>query len=75
MVTKVHQLVLLPGKTMQFFCKDGLSPATVFNIDLIYRFSGNLKFINCGTGNIYAALWQAKEDMYNKWIEVENKHN
>ena len=63
MVTKVHQLVILPGKTVQFFCKDGLSPATVFNIDQIYKFGGDLKFVNCGTGNIYAGLDQAYFDM------------
>ena len=48
---------MMPGDVVQFFCKDGLSPATVFQIERIYRFGGNMKFVNCGVGNMYAGLY------------------
>ena len=60
MSTKIHELLILPGSKVRFLCVDGLSPATVLDIDHIFSFgSGKMEFVNCGAGNIYMALQQA----------------
>ena len=63
---------MLPGDKVNFFCKDGLSAATVHNIDLIYNFGGDLQFVDCGAGNILAGLSQAEETM--KSLFKKNSH-
>ena len=78
MSTHIHNLIILPGNDVQFFCKDGMSPATVYNINKIYKLGGELKFVNCGAGNIYAGLEQAYGDMtvkYSEELKKEETHN
>ena len=57
--SQIHQLLIRPGSKVNLVCKDGLSAATVYNIDKIYNFGGNLKFVDCGTPEIWAGLFQA----------------
>ena len=59
----IHSAIILPTSTVRFFCKDGLSPIDVLNIEHIYRFGGDMQFVNCGADNELVALWQAKLDM------------
>ena len=63
MSTTIHNLIVLPGNQVRFFCADGLSPLDVSNIQRLFRFGGDLKFINCGPANEYAGLFQAQSDM------------
>ena len=59
----VHSVILLPGNTLTYFCKDGLSPLDVNNVGTILNFGGSIKPVNCGASNEYATLVQAKGDM------------
>ena len=63
----IQSLIIIPGDTVRFFCKDGLSPLNVLNIEHIYQFGGDMKFVNCGADNEYVALEQAVSDMNEKW--------
>ena len=56
MSTTIHQVIILPGQTVSVYCKDGLSAIDVLNIEHIYNFNGNMKFVNCGAPNQYVAL-------------------
>ena len=67
MLKHIHQLIIEPGSDVRLLCKDGLSAATVYNIDKIYHFGGNFKFVDCGAGAIQAGLDQATESMYKKY--------
>ena len=63
MLTKIHNLLISPGGTAKIYCKDGLSSATLFQIDHLFNFGGNLKFVNCGAENIYAGIKVALDSM------------
>ena len=62
MSTVFHQVIILPGDTDSFYCKDGLSSIDVYNIEHIFNF-GNMKFVNCGAPNQFVGLKQAEGDM------------
>ena len=70
MLKHIHQLIIEPNATVRLVCKDGLSAATVYNIDKIYHFGGNLKFVDCGAGAIYAGLYQASGNMLDKYGDI-----
>ena len=61
--TKIHSLVILPGATVKYFCKDGLSSLSVMHVEQLLNFGGKLVPVNCGAGNEYVALGQAWNDM------------
>ena len=63
MFVKIHQLLITPGGTAKIYCKDGLSSATVYQIEHLYNFGGDLKFVNCGAANIFAGTVVAAETM------------
>ena len=63
MSTTAHSVLILPGGFIQFYCKDGLSPYEVMNIQHFYNFGGNIKMVNCGVENEFAALDEAVFDM------------
>ena len=67
MSTTLHSLIIVKGATVKYFCKDGLSSLTVMHIGEILNFGGNFEPVNCGGGNIYAALDQAKKDTYQRY--------
>ena len=76
MLTKIHQLLIRPGATAKIYCKDGLSSTSVYNIDHLFNFGGNLKFVHCGAANINAATEFAAESM--RWFIVnmdDKKYN
>ena len=56
MSTSVHQLLILPGGTVDFLCIDGMSALDVLNIEHLFNFGGELQFVNCGAENIWVAL-------------------
>ena len=64
MSTSIHSVILMPSSTYQIFCKDGLSPLDLHHVEKLLNFGANIKAINCGAENEYAALHQAKADMY-----------
>ena len=72
----IHQLILLPGGKVKYFCKDVLSSLDVMQVGKILNFGGNLVPVNCGTANQYVALWQAYLDMWGmanysrSWMET-----
>ena len=70
---QIHQLLILKGSKVQIYCKDGLSSLDVYNIQHIFRLGGNIKFVNCGAANQYAAYSQAGFDMQDKWWETPDK--
>ena len=76
MSSATHQLVLLPGSTATFFCKDGLSPIDVQEIEHFFYFGGNIQFVNCGTANEYIGFvmaYQNMKDLYNANIKSTNR--
>ena len=75
MPLQIHQLLIEPGSTVRLVCKDGLSAATVYNIDKIYRFGGDFKFVHCGPGAISAGLSQAVGSMYEKLYQTVDTWN
>ena len=68
MLKHIHQLIIEPGSTVKMLCKDGLSAATVYNIDKIYHFGGKFEFKDCGAGAIYAGLTQALDSVQDKYL-------
>ena len=65
--TAIHNAIILPGGTMRFYCKNGLSSIDVYNIQKLYNFGGSMKFVNCDTGSQWVALHQATYDMYDRY--------
>ena len=63
MSSSVHSIILLPGSTYQYFCKDGLSPLDVMQVGRIINFGGKIKAVDCGASKEYATLNQAIDDM------------
>ena len=61
--TSIHSMIILPGSVVRYFCKDGLSSLTVFNVERILNFGGEMKAVNCGAANEWLALHQAVFDM------------
>ena len=59
----IHSTIMLPGSTYEFVCVDGLSPLDVLNIEHIFHFGGDMRFVNCGADNEYVAMYQARDDM------------
>ena len=74
MLKHIHQVIIVPGSTVQLLCKDGLSAATVYNIDKIYHFGGKFKFVDCGAGAIDTGLRQAWSSMSGKYYDYVKKH-
>ena len=64
----VHSVILLPGETLTYFCKDGLSPLDAQNGERIFNFGGTLKAVDCGVPNEWASLHRAVMGM----IELAN---
>ena len=52
----VHSLIILKGATVNFNCQDGLSAIDKYNIEHIYHFGGDMRFINCGADNVWDSL-------------------
>ena len=73
MLKHIHQLIIEPGSDVRLLCKDGLSAATVYNIDRIYHFGGNFKFVDCGAGAIWTGLDQAWGSMMDKYMDSKDK--
>ena len=67
--TMIHSVIILPGATVKYFCKDGLSSLTFYHIQQILNFGGKLKAINCGAGNEFTALYKAMHDMYDTYFK------
>ena len=67
MSTELNSVLIVPGSTMNIFCKDGLSALDVYNIEHVYHFGGNMVFKDCGAPNEWVALNQSTEDMYHMW--------
>ena len=63
MSSNVNSALILPGSTMNFFCKDGLSPLDVNHIQQVFNFGGNIKLVNCGVENTWVAFQEAQVDM------------
>ena len=59
----VHQMIILPGGKVRYFCKDGLSSLDVMHVKSLLIFGGDLIPVNCGAANQFSALWQAAQDM------------
>ena len=55
--TKIHQVIILQGGTVKFWCKDGLSSLDVLHVNKIMNFGGDMEAVNCGPENEYGALW------------------
>ena len=62
--TKIHQVIILQGGTVRYFCKDGLSSLDVMQVNKIMNFGGKIIPVNCGAENEFAALRQAYTSMY-----------
>ena len=62
-MSTIHQLIILPGATVKYFCMDGLSSLTVMHIQEILNFGGKFVPVNCGAANEYVALRQAVDNM------------
>ena len=73
MLTHIHQLIIPPNQTVRLLCRDGMSAATVVNIDRIYNFGGEVKFVECGAGAIWAGLEQATDNVLVKYVDFINK--
>ena len=67
MSTKIHSAIVLPQGTLNIFCKDGMSPLDVNNVEHIWNFGGRIQFKDCGIENEWMALKQGEADMLNKW--------
>ena len=61
--TSVHSVIILKGATVRYFCKDGLSSLSVLHVGELLNFGGNLVPVNCGVGNEWVAVVQARTDM------------
>ena len=70
MSKQIHQLIIRHGSNVNIVCKDDLSAAAIYNIDKIYRFGGDLKFVECGTPAIWAGLYHAFSSMYYKMAQL-----
>ena len=70
MSSSVHSAIILPGATTKLYCKDGLSPLDVQNIDKVINFGGSMKFINCTPANEYVGTMQALGDMSYMWAHA-----
>ena len=46
--TSLHSLIILPGATVRYFCKDGLSSLSVMQVQKIFMFGGKMVSVNCG---------------------------
>ena len=71
----VHSVILLPGNNLTYYCKDGLSPLDVQNIEHLLNFGGNIKAVDCGAGNEYVTLMQAMGDMMNMYFDAAQRKN
>ena len=66
----IHSLIIFNGATVNFNCQDGLSPIEKLNIEHIYRFGGDMRFIDCGADNEFVGLYQALNDMLDKYLHA-----
>ena len=64
---QIYTLITLPGATVKYYCKDGLSSLTVMHVGQILQYGGKLVPVNCGAGNEWAALNKAQNDMFELW--------
>ena len=69
MATTIHQVIMRPEDTVRFICDDGLSAISKSNIELLFNFGTDIKFIDCGPGFILASLSLAEESMKSKFKE------
>ena len=72
MGSKINRVIILPGGQVNFYCKDGLSSIDVLQIQRIYLFGGNLKFVNCGAFNESIGLDMAIRDMFVQYLKTLN---
>ena len=67
MSTSIHSVLIMPGSTAYFFCKDGLSPLEVLRIKQVLNFGGNMRFINCGVKNEFTLIHESDIMMWRVW--------
>ena len=69
MSTTVHSLIIMPGKSTNIYCKDGLSALDFYHVEQLFNF-GEIKFVDCGAENEFVAFADASDSMTRKWRDV-----
>ena len=73
--TSVHTVIILPGDTVRYYCKDGLSPLNFHHVQEILNFGGNLKAVDCGAANEWVATNQAYRDMWARFFNNRDTYD